>query len=159
MVGHPVPFKMGKHSLLVGYVSMKEYYTCQEIDKEDNFEATKMLIYYSLCRADPKITKKEVERLIKKQPDFVYKLVGLIEKISLPTVEIKEGGDSEEKQQDNLKTVYRRLAKEYQWTSEQVGSLSPAQIFLYLTGGEDGSGIQKMSATEYANYRAKRGLK
>jgi len=58
----------------------------------------------------------------------------------------------------NEKTMYRLLSKMYGWTPEEIGNMSPAQLYSYQMGGKDGTGIEKMTGAEYRSFRARRGM-
>lgn len=166
VIGHPVPYKIGRRrSILVSYVSMSEWQMFGEMLQLDDVEAVLELLYYSLHRAEPAVTRKGVKRLAKKYVKQLLALVDLICDMSLPKLKKGKTGasDSEPRtpcakadSERDIKTVYRLLSRVHGWTPQQIGVMSPAQVYIYLTGGPDGTGIVKMSNSEYKSFLARR---
>lgn len=165
VIGNPVPYKIGRRrSILVSYVSMSEWQMFGEALQLDDVKAMLELLYCSLRRAEPTTTRKSIERLSKKYAKHLLALVDLICDMSLPKLKggktaatppahsLPGSGDSER----DIKTVYRLLSRIHGWTPQQIGVMSPAQIYIYLTGGPDGTGIVKMSSSQYKSFLAAR---
>lgn len=170
VVGHPVPYKIGRRrSILVSYVSMREWQSFGDMLQLDDVEAVLELLYYSLRRAEPTTTRKRVRRLAKKYAKQLLALVDRICDISLPKLKKGKTGalpgadktappsdPSRSGSERNIKTVYRLLSRMHGWSPQQIGDMSPAQVYIYLTGGPDGTGIVKMSNSEYQGFLAAR---
>jgi len=146
---------------------MSEWQMFGELLQLDDAKAVLELLYYSLRRAEPTVTRKGVRKLAKKYAKQLLALVDLICDMSLPKLKAKTGaipgadktappsaprGDSER----DIKIVYRLLSRIHGWTPQQIGIMSPAQVYIYLTGGPDGTGIVKMSNSEYKSFLANR---
>lgn len=155
ITGSNVPLKLGDEIYLVSYVSMAEWETFNDllIQKSEGDEALSYLIWCSLQRAGCKIDKKKVLSKFAKHLDV---LVDTICKASLPNLKVTKIKVNRKEQEINLKASYRVLSRMHGWTPEQISSMSPAQIFLYLVGGKTGTGIEKMTDAQYANLLASR---
>ncbi len=155
ITGSPSACKVGRRTLLASYVSMGEWQTFEDMLKVDEGQAVLELMFYSLHRADPLITRRTVRKLTRRA---ATKLMNLIIALSIPPV-IKGVAAvvSDKEATRNMKTTYRRLSMQYGWTPEQISGMSPLQVYLYQVGGKDGSGIQKMSSGEYKAFCARRG--
>ena len=166
IIGNPLPFKIGRKTLLVSYVSVGEWQVFGELLKQDETQAVLELVYYSLYRGGNTISKRAIRKLVRWYPTKLTSLIELICEISLPKQKIKETDNTENTENTenigeadrNLKTVFRVLSKQHGWTPAAISDMSPAQIFLYLAGGPDGTGIVKMSGQEYQSFRARREL-
>lgn len=160
IVGNPVPCKVGRKVCLIGYVSMGEYQVFRDMFQEDEAVAVLELVYYSLRRGGSirGNIKRKIRRMIKKDPAILLTMVNLICELSLPDVKTKKGEAETSDEGENIKTVYRLLAKFFTWTPPQITDMSPAQIYISMTGGPDGTGTRKMSWGQFAEERAKRGL-
>ncbi len=158
VIGSPIPVRVGRRILFVSYVSMSEWQSFGELLKLDDTKAVLELLYYSLHRAEPTITRKRIVRLARWHAKHLLPLVDTICDMSLPKLKAKvgvsdkPGADSER----DIKTVYRLLSRIHGWTPRQIDTMSPAQVHIYLTGGEDGTGIVKMSNSEYKSFLANR---
>lgn len=159
IIGNSIPCKVGRKVYLMGYVSMGEYQVFRELFKKDEIEAVMMLVCYSLIRGGSVTgnVRRKLNRIIKKRPAILVTLVDIICKLSLPIVKIKDGDDGGD-DESNIKTVYRLLAKHFTWTPPEISVMSPAQIFISLTGGPDGTGKMKMTDAQFASFQANRGI-
>lgn len=162
IIGNPVPCKVGKKTYLVGYVSLGEWQVYRELLVQDEVEAMLVLMEYSLVRGGS-VTgniRRKVKRIIKKDPDSFVRIVDTIVKLSIPVTEKKKDDDEPIEDaksfENNIKTSYRLLAKYFTWTPQQITTMSPAQIFISLTGGPECTGTLKQS---WAEFGANRGLK
>lgn len=155
IVGNPVPCKVGRKTCLIGYVSMGEYQVFRDMFKVDSPEAVLTLICYSLVRGGS-VTgniRRKLKQWSRKDPDILVRIVEIICKLSLPKVKTKDGDEDTGNTEQNIKTVYRLLAKNFTWTPEKITAMSPAQIFISLTGGPDGTGVAKQSWAEFGANR------
>lgn len=158
IVGHPVPFRVGKKFILASYVSVGEWQTVADLLEIDEHRAVMELVYCSLHRAMPTITRRKAYGWARWHKGHLLSLIGLICEISLPpTPGSKDGpteatGDAER----SMKTAYRVLSRTHGWTPAEIGGMSTAQLHSYLSGGKDGTGIEKMSGAEYKSFRARR---
>lgn len=146
---------MGRRTLLVSYVSMGEWQTFDDMLKVDEGQAVLELMFCSLHRADPLITRRTVRKLTRRA---ATELMHLICALSIPPA--KRGIApviSDKEATRNMKTVYRRLSMQHGWTPQQISDMSPLQVYLYQLGGKDGSGIEKMTGAEYQAFRARQG--
>lgn len=164
IVGHPVPYKIGRKTYLVGYVSMGEWYVYRELLKVDKTQALLEFIYWALRRgmgnAPPAITRRKVRRIVRWHPKSLLGLVDLIHEISLPKIKAPEAGVIDPEALDsahNQKIIFRTLSRIHNWTPQQISDMSPVQIYSYAMGGEDGTGRLKMSGAEYKAFRARGG--
>jgi len=142
---------------------MAEYQVFREMFKKDETAAILELVYWSLHRGSSSITRRKVRRLVKKYPAVLLALVNLICDISLPkTKSGEESGEDDSlaggELEQNIKTVYRLTSKMFGWTPQAIGDMSPAQIFLYMTGWPDGTGIVKMDDAQYASFMGRKGM-
>lgn len=160
IIGNPVSFRIGRKVYLIGYVSMGEYEIFREVFAEDEGEGLMTLITYSLARGGSikKNIRKRIKKWIKKDPDILVRIIDRIHEISLPSISLNEIEEKKEKEdsEQNIKTVYRLLAKHFTWTPEEITKMSPAQIFISLTGGPECTGVMKQSWEEFT---ANRGMK
>ncbi len=148
-----------RRSLLVSYASMGDWQTFSEILKVDEGRALAELVYRSLNRADPTVTRRAVRRLMRRQSDAIMAgLITLICALSIPPTPRGAPAEVSDKEADrNMKTVYRRLSTMYGWTAAEISDMSPVQVYQYQLGGKDGSGIVKMTGAEYKSFRARLG--
>ena len=155
-----MPCKVGLKTYLVGYVTMSEYQVFRDMFKADETAAVLELVYYSFRRGGSihGNIRRKILRMIKRKPPLLLTLVNLICKLSLPDIKKKEGEAEDIDEVESIKTVYRLLAKAFTWTPQQISDMSPAQIYISMTGGPDGTGTRKMSWQQFAEDRAKRGL-
>ena len=155
ITGSPSACKVGRRTLLVSYVSMGEWQTFDDMLKVDEGQAVLELMYCSLHRADPLITRRTVRKLTRRA---ATDLMHLICALSIPPA--RKGIDyviSDKEATRSMKTVYRRLSMQYGWTPDQISGMSPLQLYLYQLGGKDGTGIVNMSGGELRAFRAQRG--
>jgi len=161
VIGNPVPFRIGKRIYLVSYVSMSEWETFGALTRDgDDDYGTFFLVYSAMHRANDSVTESEVRYLLRKRKKYIAPLINLICDFSMPEMkkDLKETSDTKEVER-NVKTIYRVLGKMYSWASpEIVGRMSPAQVYIYLTGGSAGTGIVKMTSAEYHDFRVARGM-
>jgi len=155
IMGSPAVYKVGRRLLLVSYISVGEWQTFGELVERDEGYAVTQLVYWSLRRATPGIRRPCLRWWNKKA---LARLVEFICKMGMPL--LPKGTTSHQgKQDDNdMKTAYRQLSRLHGWTAKEISDMSPAQIHSYLSGGKDGTGIEKMSGAEYKSFRAQRGL-
>lgn len=168
VMGHTVPYPVGRgrrrQILPVSYVSIGEWQVFGKLLKLDETHAMLELLYYSLHRAEPTTTRKQIKQLAKKHMAVLLPLVDLICNISLPenkkpptgTVSTTPPSGSSSEAERAIKTSYRVLSRMHGWTPQQISEMSPVQVHIYLTGGEDGSGIVKMSNSQYKSFLAAR---
>ena len=157
ILGSPVAFRAGRRVLLVSYVSVGEWETFGELLEQDEAQAVLELIYYSLHRANPALKRRAVRRWVRWHRKLLSSLITLICKLSLPkaskdtapvtAIEVAERARN---------TALRVLSRMHGWTPAQISGMSSAQIHLYLSGGEDGTGTRKMSGAEYKSFQAQR---
>lgn len=161
IMGSPAVYRVGRRVLLVSYVSVGEWQTFGELVKEDEGRAVTQLVHWSLQRATPGCHLPCLRWWNKKA------LAGLVEFICnlgmplLPKEKTSQQQDAQTpgRESDNdMKTAYRQLSRLHGWTAKEISDMSPAQIHSYLSGGKDGTGIEKMSNAEYKSFRAQRGL-
>lgn len=162
IIGNSVPIKIGFKVYLVSYVSLAEWETFDGLvhrgSKGKQFLS--YLIYCSLHRADSTITKRKVRSLMRWHKAMMVLLVATIRDISLPPDKLSKDTEVSidvKQAERNMKTILRILSRMHGWTPQQIGSMSPAQIFSYLMGGKKGTGIEKMSSEEYQNFLHNRG--
>ena len=163
IAGHPTPFKLKKgRMLLLSYVSIGEWQTLSELLRQaaDDAYIVTFLIRCSVQRADPRVSAKEVFRIIRKNKNRLLPLMDVICKISLAEVPTPKTASKTSTQslEKNTKTMYRILSRLHGWTPRQITDMSPAQIYVYLTGGDTGTGIEKMSSSQYQELRRSRGI-
>ena len=161
ITGSPTVFKTGRSLLLVSYVSVGEWQVFGDLYEVDKARAVIDFLYYSLHRAEPTMTRRAVRRWTRRHSqDQQSDLMDLICKISLPKPPKGNTATAESPAEAdrNMKTAFRLLSKIYGWTAAEISDMSPAQIFSYLSGGKDGTGIVKMSGAEYQSFRARQGL-
>ncbi len=159
IAGSPTVLKVGRRTLLVSYASMGEWLTFGELVKSSEGQAMRNLIYCSLHRADPTVTRRGVWLFVWLHKKALAALVDLICTISLP--KMPEGvtpASAAQEVERSMKTTYRLLSRMYGWTPAQISDMSPAQLYSYQMGGKDGTGIEKMSGPEYKSFRVSRGL-
>lgn len=158
IIGSPSVYRIGRRILLVSYVSIGEWQTFGELVEGDERYAITQLIYWSLRRATPGI-RRPCLRWWKNKT--ITGLVEFICKLGMPTLtqgEKVEGSTSNPDSDNDIKTAYRQLSRMHGWTPQEISDMSPAQIHSYLSGGKDGTGIEKMSNSQYKSFRAQRGL-
>ena len=162
IIGAPVPCKVGRKIYLVGYVTLGEYQQYLDMFAEDRVESTVRLIVYSLVRGGS-VTgniRRKLKRWLKKDSTVVDRMLDIIDKLSLPQIIIdKDDKDRVEKVVDmeaHHKLVYRLLAKYFTWTPQEITAMSPAQIYISLTGGPECTGVVKQS---WAEFGVNRGIK
>lgn len=160
VIGNPVPYKIGRKTYLVGYVSMLQWQQFGELQQLDEVHALSELLYYSMHRADDSQTRRDVGKLMKRKMEKLLPLVDLICDMSLPklkgeTNKLPPANRPSDSERD-IKVVYRLLSRMHGWTPKQIGEMSPAQVYIYLTGGPDGTGIVKMSNSQYKSFLAAR---
>ena len=162
IMGSPSSITVGRNSLLVGYVSMLEWQVFSVLLKQDEKRALQELLYYSLHRANSNVTRGRARRLVRRCRKKLSEIVDLICVISLPKMSAQPpattGTDTDTDSERNTKTIYRLLSRMHGWTPRQIGDMAPCQVYSYLMGGQDGSGIAKMSGSEYQNFRSNRGM-
>ncbi len=159
IMGSPTGFKVGRRVLLVSYVSVGEWQTFGELLKQDEAQAVLELIYCSLHRANPALNRRSVRWWVRWHSKVLASLVEFICVISLPKMPkgitpvtaVKEAERS-------MKTAYRLLSRMHGWTPAAISDMSSAQIHSYLSGGKDGTGIEKMSGAQYRSFRAQRNM-
>ena len=158
IIGNNVPCKVGRKVYLAGYVSMSEFQTYNLLVGIDEVRALRKLLYYSLNRGN-QLSERKVNRLIRKHPEAKLPILETIFSLSLPKLppqdEEEPTGDIQKNEADE-RTVYGLLAIRFGWTPAEVGDMSPAQIFLTLTGGPTGDGTKKMSWSEFGEQNARR---
>ncbi len=158
-MGSPVAFKAGRRVLLVSYVSVGEWEAFGELLEQDEAQAVLELIYYSLHRANPALKRRSVRRWVRWHRKLLSSLVNLICTISLPKAPKNAAPAIAVKEAERaMNTAFRVLSRMHGWTPADISGMSSAQIHLYLSGGEDGTGIRKMSGAEYKSFRAQRGV-
>ncbi len=139
--------------LLVSYVSMGEWQTFDDMLKVDEGQAVLELMFCSLHRADPLITRRTVRKLTRKA---ATELMHLICGMSIPpAIKGFAAVVSDKEATRNMKTTYRKLSIQFGWTPEQISGMSPLQVYLYQVGGADGTGIQKMTGGEWQRFQSK----
>ena len=139
IMGMPVFHKR----LSVSYVSIGEWQVFSELLKQDESRAILELIYYSLHRASG-VTRRKTRWLIRRHRKTLAALIELICEISLPKIPKSTATVPEKEATRNIKTVYRVLSRMHGWTPKEISDMSPAQIYSYLCGGPDGTGIVKV---------------
>jgi len=160
IIGNPVPVKIGFKLYLVAYVSLSEWETFEALVRRDSKDGQFLfyLIHCSLRRGDPTITKRKVRKLIRWHKAMMVLVVSIIRGMSLPVSKLSKNKDVKVPELDtkqaerNMKTICRVLSRIHGWTPQQIGGMSPAQIYSYLMGGKSGTGIEKMSSEEYQNF-------
>lgn len=162
ITGSPAVYKVGRRLLLVSYISVGEWQTFGLIVEKDETYAVTQLIYWSLRRATPGIRKPNLRWWNKKA---LAGLVTFICNLGMPllpkgtkTSQQAAEGAKRPADDNSMKTAYRQLSRMHGWTPQEISDMSPAQIHSYLSGGKDGTGIEKMSGAEYKSFRAQRGL-
>ncbi len=160
ITGSPTVFRAGRSLLLVSYVSVGEWQTFGALWECNKRRAVIDFLYYSLHRGDPTVTRRAVRWWAFFHRKAQTDLMELIFTISLPKPPKgkPETTESPAEADRNMKTAYRVLAKMYGWTAAEISDMSPAQIFSFLSGGKDGTGIVKMTSEEYQSFRARQGL-
>lgn len=161
ITGSSISLAVGGKLYLLSYVSMGEWETFSDmlLQGPKDEEALEYLIYCSMYRADLEITKEAVAKLLRKHSRSVLKIVDKICKVSLPPkTSKKEEVTSKETKERNLKSTYRILSRMHGWTPKQISEMSPAQVISYLAGGETGTGLAKMTGSEYRSLLASRGM-
>lgn len=154
IVGNPTALKVGRRVLLVSYVSMGEWQTFDAMLKVDEGKAVQELMYRSLHRADPLISRRAARRWTRRA---AADLMHLICALSIPPA-VQGLAVSDKESARSMKTTYRMLSRIHGWTPAEISDMSPAQIYSYQMGGPDGTGIQKMTGAEYQSFRARRGM-
>lgn len=164
IIGNPTAFKVGRRrTVLVSYVSMGEIETCSELSAK---RAELECLYYALHRADASVTRRRVRWLVRLHGGLGSKsmqaLAVLIILISSPQIGATEETASTPmpaaEQERNLKSVYRLLSRMHGWTPQQISDMSHAQLHTYMSGGADGTGVEKMSGSQYRAFRMQRGM-
>ena len=139
IMGMPVLHKR----LSVSYVSIGEWQVYGELMKQDESRAIVELVYFSLHRASG-VTRRKSRWLAWRYRKTLSALIELICEISLPKIPGSATSMPEKETARNIKTVYRVLSRMHGWTPKQISDMSPAQIYSYLCGGQDGTGIKKV---------------
>lgn len=149
--GSYVPFYVGRKLYLLAYVSIAEWET-YELLKDKDMAA--YLVYCSMHRANTLITMSHVKRLIRWHRQHVIYMIKTICSISLPpkSKDKKEKEPTSREIVSQVKTMFRLFSKRYNWTPSQISQMSPLQLYEYMAGGEEGTGVVKMSPAEYAAY-------
>lgn len=159
IIGSPIAFKAGRRVLLVSYVSVGEWETFGSMVESNEGQAIRELVYRSLYRADPTVTRRGVRWLMWRHRAALTGLVELICTISLPKqLEGLAPATAAKEVERSMKTTYRLLSRQYGWTAAQISDMSPSQLHSYQMGGKDGTGIEKMTGPEYRSFRAQRGI-
>ena len=155
IAGIPVPFMTGKKLLHIGYVSVFEWDVYSNmLERTYDAEAVLYLLNCSFTRGGTPVRKRMLMKIIK-QTDTVTKIINIICELSLPDIVRKQKESTFEnlkEVQRNIKTMYRSLAKLYGWPASTLNQMSPAQLHIYMTASTDGTGIQKMSSSEYKTF-------
>ncbi len=143
--------------LRVSYVSVGEWQTFGAALETDEVRAIREFIYCALHRAEPAVTRRWVRWWMRLHNAAVAPLVEFICNISVPDLPKADSPDRSVKEATReVESVFRVLSKMYGWAPDQISNMSPAQIHSYLSGGEDGTGIVKMSGAQYKSWRARR---
>ena len=153
--GSYVPFYVGRKPYLLAPVSIAEWETYELLQAKD---MAWYLLYCSMSRADNTITKRQIKRFILLHRNTIAYMVKVICSISLPP-ETKNDNDTPPTNKEILnqvKTMYRMFSKLYGWTPPQISKMSPLQLYHYMTGGEDGTGVARMSPAQYEQFRQAR---
>lgn len=162
IAGTPIILCIRRKVYKVGYVSTYEWEVFGALTDEGCVEeAILYLLSCSFNRAQQKISRRKLKRLIRKDATISTLLIESICKLSLPENLRKKADDQlpidTKELQRNVKAMYRILSKVYNgWTPEQIGSMSPAQLYIYIAGIENITGTKKMSPEEYAIFRQSR---
>jgi len=130
------------YSLPVSYVSIGEWQVYGELMKQNESRAILELVYYSLHRASG-VTRRKARWLVWRHRKTLTALIELICEISLPKIPDSTGNVPKDEAARNIKTVYRVLSRMHGWTPKEISDMSPAQVYSYLCGGADGTGIMK----------------
>lgn len=153
IIGNPVPYRIGRKVYFVSYVSMGEWQVFNELLQMDDAQSVLELVYYSLHRGNSTIGRRNVRWLIRRHTKVLLPLIDLICEISLPKLKTKnEIGIETKEAERNMKTVYRLLSRMHGWTPPEISGMSPAQVYSYLMGGPDATGIVKMSDLQYQRF-------
>lgn len=153
IIGNPIPYKVGRKVYFVSYVSMGEWQMFNELLQMGNNRSVLELIYYSLHRGNSAVGRRNIRWLVRRHTKALLALIDLICEISLPKLKIKDEVGVESKDAErNMKTVYRLLSRMHGWTPSQISEMSPAQVYSYLMGGPDATGIVKMSDLQYQRF-------
>lgn len=153
VIGNPVPIRIGRKVYLVGYVSMAEWQTFGELQKKMLTRySLSYLLYASLHRADPQITKRSIRHLFRWHKKHITTLIETICDISIPEIKKKEQKVSDKDNERNTKTIYRLLSRMHGWPPSWIDDMSPMQVHVYLTGGSTGTGTQKMTDEQYQSF-------
>ena len=145
----------------MSYVSVAEWQTFNALQESmDDKYALVYLLYSALHRASHRITMRRVRWLLWRYRRSIVSVIDLICNISLPKIKGKKIDvvtDVKEMER-NTKIMYRLLSKLHGWSPDVINNMSPAQIYVYLTGGATGTGIEKMSSEQYRSFRLSRGM-
>jgi len=166
--GTPILFEINRRIYRAGYVSTQEWELFDAYMQIDRLDLG--IIYLLTCsftRGGEQITQRRIRRLIKFHSAMITELVTRICKLSLPEKKHKKKSGDEQSENKvvpnvtqllrDIKTLYRTLSRLYGWVPNQINNLSPAQIFIYLSGGKDGTGTKKMSGEEFQAFKRSRG--
>ena len=156
--GSYVPYYIGRTVYLLSPVSISEWETYEMLISKD---MAWYLIYCSLHRANKSVTMKQAKRIVRWHKESATYMIKVICSISLPPdkeYDSKELPSAKEVVQQ-IKVLYRTLSRLFGWTPQQISQMSPLQLYDYMIGGEDGTGVVRMSPAQYQQFRHSRELK
>ncbi len=150
-----IPFYVGRKPYLLAPISIAEWETYELLQAKDR---AWYLLYCSMFRANVNITKQQIKRFILLHKKTVPYMIKVICSISLPPESKKDDKPPPTTKEivRQVKVMYRTLSKTYGWTPEQISQMSPSQLYDYMTGGEDGTGIARMTPEQYAKFKQSR---
>lgn len=153
--GSYIPFYVGRKPYLLAPVSIAEWETYELLQAK---EMAWYLLYCSMSRANVTITKQQIKRFILLHKKTVPYMIKVICSISLPPESKKKNESTPTAKEivNQVKIMYRTLSKTYGWTPQQISKMSPSQLYDYMIGGEDGTGVMRMSSTQYAQFKQAR---
>ena len=153
--GSYLPFYVGRKPYLLAPVSIAEWETYELLQAKD---MAWYLLHCSMSRADVNITKRQIKWFILLHKHTVNYMIKVICSISLPPEAEKDGKTPPTTKEivQQVKIMYRTLSKTYGWTPHQISQMSPLQLYDYMTGGEDGTGVARMTPAQYARFKQTR---
>ncbi len=150
--GSSVPFYAGRKMCLLAPVSISEWETYELLKLKDTLF---YLLYCSMHRADHSLSKRNVRRFIWRHKKYIICMINVICQISLPAEKDKDNKKIEDTKDtvDNVKTMFRVFSDKYGWPPFQIANMSPLQLYNYMTGGTDGTGVVRMSPQQYRQFK------
>lgn len=158
--GSSVPFYVGRKFCLLAPVSMAEWETYELLQTKDK---AIYLVYCAMHRAVPKITRRSVRWFLWRHKKISGNIIDIVCRISLPRIVASKKSKTEKEPTtkeivQQIKVMFRSMSSAYGWHPSLISQMSPLQLYDYMLGGKDGTGVVRMTPSQYQMFRCARDL-